>query len=98
MSGFRRPGRSRIETKLQPQGRGSIHAALFDLGIYPAAVPADDGRVWGEVYRMLDVGGDRSEEHTSELQSHSDLVCRLLLEKKKINDTRDIVTEVQTTL
>src|SRR5260221_8707169 len=28
----------------------------------------------------------RSEEHTSELQSHSDLVCRLLLEKKKITD------------
>src|SRR5260221_792402 len=27
-------------------------------------------------------GEDRSEEHTSELQSHSDLVCRLLLEKK----------------
>src|SRR5260221_6596556 len=27
--------------------------------------------------------GYRSEEHTSELQSHSDLVCRLLLEKKK---------------
>src|SRR5438034_3392519 len=29
--------------------------------------------------------GYRSEEHTSELQSHSDLVCRLLLEKKKKN-------------
>src|SRR5438132_3826537 len=29
----------------------------------------------------------RSEEHTSELQSHSDLVCRLLLEKKKKNST-----------
>src|SRR2546421_6662298 len=28
---------------------------------------------------------DRSEEHTSELQSRSDLVCRLLLEKKKNN-------------
>src|SRR5437667_4739111 len=28
----------------------------------------------------------RSEEHTSELQSHHDLVCRLLLEKKKIID------------
>src|SRR5260221_8271603 len=28
-------------------------------------------------------GNSRSEEHTSELQSHSDLVCRLLLEKKK---------------
>src|SRR5438034_1427860 len=27
----------------------------------------------------------RSEEHTSELQSHSDIVCRLLLEKKKIS-------------
>src|SRR5437588_3713227 len=31
----------------------------------------------------------RSEEHTSELQSHSDLVCRLLLEKKKEIDRRD---------
>src|SRR5438034_2368362 len=34
--------------------------------------------------RHLDGGGplpERSEEHTSELQSHSDLVCRLLLEK-----------------
>src|SRR5947207_5902856 len=30
----------------------------------------------------------RSEEHTSELQSHSDLVCRLLLEKKKTILTR----------
>src|SRR5260221_6132282 len=30
----------------------------------------------------------RSEEHTSELQSHSDLVCRLLLEKKKTNSHR----------
>src|SRR5260221_12544104 len=29
------------------------------------------------------LGPCRSEEHTSELQSHSDLVCRLLLEKKK---------------
>src|SRR5260370_5122199 len=30
-------------------------------------------------------GNARSEEHTSELQSHLNLVCRLLLEKKKIN-------------
>src|SRR5260221_1860011 len=30
----------------------------------------------------------RSEEHTSELQSHSDLVCRLLLEKKKIRSVK----------
>src|SRR5947207_12731827 len=33
--------------------------------------------------RGAKVWQDRSEEHTSELQSHSDLVCRLLLEKKK---------------
>src|SRR5476649_3066671 len=32
----------------------------------------------------------RSEEHTSELQSHSDLVCRLLLEKKKTNNKTDL--------
>src|SRR5947207_9884902 len=31
----------------------------------------------------------RSEEHTSELQSHSDLVCRLLLEKKKKNKNKN---------
>src|SRR5690242_21483710 len=31
--------------------------------------------------------GRRSEEHTSELQSHVNLVCRLLLEKKKTNNT-----------
>src|SRR5437588_5910603 len=34
-------------------------------------------------------GGGRSEEHTSELQSHSDLVCRLLLEKKKIKKQQE---------
>src|SRR5438034_8674105 len=32
---------------------------------------------------------ERSEEHTSELQSHSDLVCRLLLEKKKKNSNTE---------
>src|SRR5471032_3678875 len=37
--------------------------------------------------------GLRSEEHTSELQSHHDIVCRLLLEKKKKN-TNKSVTEV----
>src|SRR5438132_7049470 len=35
----------------------------------------------------------RSEEHTSELQSHSDLVCRLLLEKKKRGETSRVVTD-----
>src|SRR5260221_8793395 len=35
----------------------------------------------------------RSEEHTSELQSHSDLVCRLLLEKKKKKSVKTDVVE-----
>src|SRR3712207_6860672 len=39
----------------------------------------------GETVAMTgDGGNDRSEEHTSELQSRQYLVCRLLLEKKKI--------------
>src|SRR5438034_6139039 len=35
----------------------------------------------------------RSEEHTSELQSHSDLVCRLLLEKKKHKQENKTIAE-----
>src|SRR4051812_49646179 len=35
--------------------------------------------------QAVEADGRRSEEHTSELQSHVNLVCRLLLEKKKIN-------------
>jgi gamma-glutamylcyclotransferase (GGCT)/AIG2-like uncharacterized protein YtfP len=54
MSGFKREGRAQLDTMLVHQGRGWIQAALFDLGIYPAAIPATDGRVWGEVHRMLD--------------------------------------------
>src|SRR5438034_1611410 len=37
----------------------------------------------------------RSEEHTSELQSHSDLVCRLLLEKKKEHEAAGRRAEVE---
>src|SRR5438132_14151265 len=40
--------------------------------------PTYYGKAGGILHEAL-----RSEEHTSELQSHSDLVCRLLLEKKK---------------
>src|SRR2546428_7778657 len=36
---------------------------------------------------------DRSEEHTSELQSRSDLVCRLLLEKKKISASHQLPSD-----
>src|SRR6266480_7361242 len=44
-------------------------------GVLPGLGLADDFETVGEL--------DRSEEHTSELQSHVNLVCRLLLEKKK---------------
>ena len=54
MTAFQRPGRSRLDQVLEPVGRGWIRATLFDLGIYPAAIPASDGRVWGEVHQMLD--------------------------------------------
>src|SRR5438034_8284694 len=37
----------------------------------------------GHTMEVTNLALERSEEHTSELQSHSDLVCRLLLEKKK---------------
>src|SRR5437588_7035231 len=40
-------------------------------------------RRWPSCSRACNSCWTRSEEHTSELQSHSDLVCRLLLEKKK---------------
>src|SRR2546430_13203617 len=46
-----------------------------------AVVAHRDTAVRGEL--ELDAAGVRSEEHTSELQSQSNLVCRLLLEKKK---------------
>lgn len=55
MMPFNRPGRQRVDSKLVFEGRGSIQAALFDLGIYPAAVPTNDGSsVWGEVYELRD--------------------------------------------
>ncbi len=54
MSGFERPGRARLDPLLEPLGRGTIRASLFDLGIYPAAIPSTDSRVWGEVHRMRD--------------------------------------------
>src|SRR5690349_24492336 len=62
----------------------SLHDAL---PIYPAVERQRARRfaVRRRVHRDgHPVRGDRSEEHTSELQSRRDLVCRLLLEKKKL--------------
>ena len=52
MTPFNRTGRLRLDEHLEFQGKGGMTAALFDLGIYPAAVPASDGVVRGEVYAM----------------------------------------------
>ena len=54
MTPFNRTGRLLIDQHLEFKGRGSIPAALFDLGIYPAAVPATDSRVRGEVYELTE--------------------------------------------
>jgi gamma-glutamylcyclotransferase (GGCT)/AIG2-like uncharacterized protein YtfP len=54
MAGFDRRRRAGIDSKLTYAGRGSITASLFDLGLYPAAVPSPDGIVWGELYETED--------------------------------------------
>src|SRR2546427_2435144 len=59
----------------------TLFRSQADDGGHVAADAVADGR------EAPAVDADRSEEHTSELQSQSNLVCRLLLEKKK-SDTR----------
>src|SRR5256885_3852386 len=49
------------------------------------------GWVFGRGVAVREVGHERSEEHTSELQSPCNLVCRLLLEKKKTLGNRTMV-------
>jgi gamma-glutamylcyclotransferase (GGCT)/AIG2-like uncharacterized protein YtfP len=53
-TGFNRTTRAGVDAFLTFLGRASIAGKLFDLGIYPAAVPATDSRVWGEVFEMAD--------------------------------------------
>src|SRR5438874_3728545 len=59
------------------------YTTLFRSGDMPYKLQAKLLRVL-ENREVKRIGGNRSEEHTSELQSRRDLVCRLLLEKKKI--------------
>ena len=54
MAGFDRRRRAGIDTRMRFVGRGWIAAALYDLGLFPAAVPPPDSRVAGELYDVVD--------------------------------------------
>src|SRR5205807_4218832 len=64
------------------------------IDIFGAVTGRDLGGVAGDINKIIDATrrqlprGSRSEEHTSELQSPCNLVCRLLLEKKKNRHNR----------
>src|SRR5437868_12449734 len=51
------------------------------MRVKPLSSPASRCRILLDIQELLPWGTNRSEEHTSELQSRFDLVCRLLLEK-----------------
>src|SRR5699024_11717497 len=77
----------------------SLHDALpISGGVQPGhrAARRRGGRR-GDQGLHLAEQGTRSEEHTSELQSRFDLVCRLLLEKKKTHKERTVITKVNVT-
>src|SRR5690349_23407338 len=80
---IRRPPRSTLfpYTTLFRSWGEVEHVGQADHGFGDARDGAGEGGRVGGGFRVE--GGLRSEEHTSELQSRRDLVCRLLLEKKK---------------
>src|SRR2546430_8986137 len=57
-------------------------------------IPLDNAREWFRYHPLFADYLYRSEEHTSELQSQSNLVCRHLLEKKKNNKTNLLYSTV----
>src|SRR5437588_4221625 len=62
---------------------GTFNSRITAAGLGPRTINRVLPRAARNSAREDTVSAARSEEHTSELQSHSDLVCRLLLEKKK---------------
>src|SRR5947207_9421746 len=64
-----------------------LRAPLIIVGAVLILFALEPRLAWVMVVFLPVEREERSEEHTSELQSHSDLVCRLLLEKKKANHT-----------
>src|SRR2546428_8996845 len=78
-------------TLFRSQHRGGVRGAGRDRDEPHLGHRRDAGQGFAAKAHGLDgeeVGLGRSEEHTSELQSRSDLVCRLLLEKKKLPYTQ----------
>src|SRR5260221_10361912 len=85
---IRRPPRSTLfpyttlfRSQLRPAARAAERIHRLALGHAQVRAGVAFGVPLHRHVKALDL--ERSEEHTSELQSHSDLVCRLLLEKKK---------------
>src|SRR5437588_6300598 len=82
-----------ISTHPRPIGQRCHFKRVVDRAVtlvYNHRVRSWIGKALGQsanIRDILQLATGRSEEHTSELQSHSDLVCRLLLEKKKVVNT-----------
>src|SRR5437868_8404043 len=79
-------GRSSTATTAGVSGRsaGGERASRLERSLTPVVAGMAAAAVDAAIARAATDANTRSEEHTSELQSRFDLVCRLLLEKKKM--------------
>src|SRR5262249_56779008 len=77
--------RSLLPPLQKPFGREAIRALIVNLGLAAPVEPV--AATANAPSQRRSPTGTRSEEHTSELQSLTNLVCRLLLEKKKDSPT-----------
>src|SRR5256885_9854751 len=93
---IRRPPRSTLfpYTTLFRSYAGRAHRRIFHVGLVLWLWLASF-LFWGVVNCGLLSGRFRSEEHTSELQSPCNIVCRLLLEKKKKPNCRVLLVDVE---
>src|SRR6266513_6401761 len=71
----------------------SLHDALPICVRVARVTRLEPGEFAIRASQLRDLRDGRSEEHTSELQSRFDLVCRLLLEKKKNNDVGSFLSK-----